>query len=103
MDVGRHDALAGGPPASLRGGGLSLDPQDLDRAIDVPLRLGQGGLAIHDPGARALAERLHIARLDILLVAHGADSWPVSAGAASAAAAPLAPPPAPLLSRSPAP
>src|SRR3954451_11434879 len=101
VEVGRHDALAGGPPAPLRGGGLSLDPEDLPRAIDVPLRLGQSGLAIHDPCARALAERLHIARLDILLVAHVTDSWPVSAGAASAAGAPLGPPSALLFVRPP--
>src|SRR6476646_5094648 len=95
VDVGRHDALGGGSPASLGGRRLPLHAKDLDRLVDVALRLPEGGLAVHDPGAGAVPELLDVRRLDLVAVGtHELGSWPASAGAASllsaAAAAALA-------------
>ena len=42
VDVGGDDTLVGAAPFALGGRGLALDPQDLDRPIDVAVGLGQG-------------------------------------------------------------
>src|SRR3954447_1895009 len=60
VDVARHHALGGGAPTALGGRGLPLDAQDLDRLVDVAARLLQGGLRVHDAGARAVAQGLHV-------------------------------------------
>src|SRR3954453_202516 len=84
VDVRRHDALGGGSPASLGGGCLALHAQDLDGFVDVTLRFREGGLAVHDPGARAVAELLDVRGLDVAAVrAHELASCFASAGAAS--------------------
>src|SRR4051812_35303772 len=70
VEVGGHDALAGGASAALRRGRLALHAQDLDRLVEVALGLGQGGLAVHDPGTCALPERLDVAGLDVRIGTH---------------------------------
>src|SRR5215211_1818165 len=84
VDVGGDDALAGDTAASLRGRGLALHPQDLDRLVEVAAGLGQGGLAVHDRGAGALAQGLDVPGADGL----GAHD-PPSAGFSGAACSEL--------------
>src|SRR5436190_3302721 len=64
VDVRGDDALAGGPAASLGSRRLALDAEDLDRLLDVAAGLGERRLAVHDPGAGALAKRLDVRRGD---------------------------------------
>ena len=47
VDVGGDDALVGAAALALGGRGLPLDAQDLDRALDVAVGLGQRRLAVH--------------------------------------------------------
>src|SRR3954451_1113944 len=60
VDVAGHHALRGGAAAALGGRCLPLHAQDLDRLVHVALRLLQGGLGVHDAGARALAQGLDV-------------------------------------------
>ena len=60
VDVGGDDPLAGPPPFPLGGRGLPLDPQDLNRPIDVPLGLRQRRFAIHHRRPSPIPQRLHI-------------------------------------------
>src|SRR4051794_11139402 len=64
VDVGLDRALGRGLLAALGGGRLALDAEDLDRLVDVAPGLGQGGLAVHHPGARAVAQGLDVGGAD---------------------------------------
>src|SRR4051812_36371780 len=60
MDVGLDGALGGLAAGELRRAAEPLDPQPLDRLVDVAGRLGQGLLAIHHPRAGAVAQGLDV-------------------------------------------
>src|SRR5680860_758392 len=60
MDVGGDGALAGAATRALGGGGLTLHPKDLDRAVNIPLGLDQSGLAVHHRRPGPLPQRLDI-------------------------------------------
>src|SRR5262249_13414610 len=62
MDVGGDDALVGAAPFALGGRGLALDPEDLDRALGVALRLGERRFAVHHRRARPVPKRFHVSR-----------------------------------------
>ena len=65
VHVAGDEPLAGGPLAALGGLGLALDPQQLDGLLHVAVGLLERGLAVHHPGARALAQLLHVLRRDL--------------------------------------
>ena len=69
VDVGGDDALFGAVALALRGRGLTLDPQELDRPVDVAVGLDQRGFAIHHRGPGAVAQRLHIGGRDAIRMA----------------------------------
>ena len=64
VDVGGDDALARCLARALRGRGLALDSQELDRLVGVAIGLLQRGLAVHHRRARALAQHLDVLRRD---------------------------------------
>src|SRR4029079_11305864 len=74
VDVGLNRALGGHPLAALGGGGLALDPENLDRLLEVALGLGEGRLAVHHPRACAVAQGLDVGGAD-RGGAHGVGSW----------------------------
>jgi len=60
VDVARHGALGRHAAAALGGLRLALHAQDLDRLVHVATGLGEGRLAVHHPGAGALAQHLTV-------------------------------------------
>src|SRR5580693_2025316 len=68
VHVRLHRALRGRALAQILDFLALLHAQDLDRLLDVSLRLRQRLLAVHHPRARALAQRLHVFCADL----HGA-------------------------------
>src|SRR3954447_16882884 len=60
VDVGLDGALAGLATGELADLVAHLDPDDLDGLVDVAGGLGQGGLAVHHPRARLVAEGLDV-------------------------------------------
>ena len=60
VDVGGDDTLVGAPTFALGGGGLPLHPQQLDRALDVPVGLDQRRFRVHHRCPGAVPERLHV-------------------------------------------
>src|SRR5581483_1812069 len=72
-DVDR--ALRGGPAGPLAGGGQALLPQPRLGLLDVALRLLEGALAVHHPGAGDLPERGDVLGGD---VRHGGNSLVLS-------------------------
>ena len=58
--VRRDDALRGAPATALRGRGLTLLAEDLDRLLLVALGLLQRVLDVDDRGAGALPQGLHV-------------------------------------------
>src|SRR5205823_12171729 len=65
VEIALNDALADLPGAALCRLRLSLHPEDLNCLLNFAAGLGERGLAVHHPRARAVAERLHIARADL--------------------------------------
>src|SRR6202035_5769820 len=65
VHIGLHGALRGGPLAGM----LDLlplpDPEDLDGLLDIPLRLGEGLLAVHHARARPVAQGLYVLGCDL--------------------------------------
>src|SRR6266581_7382831 len=97
VEFGRHQAVgrgAGGPLVHVLG---ALEPEQLDRGLQVAVRLAQRVLAVHHAGAALVAKPLHVSGGEIrhVLVSHSdtssvpaaaCPSW--SPGALSLAASP---------------
>src|SRR5205823_4300172 len=81
VDIRLHGALGGGALAEILDLLALLDAQDLDRLLDVALRLGEGALAIHHARAGPLAQGLDLLRADL----GRAHDFPASAVAATSA------------------
>jgi hypothetical protein len=64
VDVAADDAVARGAAGALRGRRESLLAEVLDRLLLVAAGLLQGGLALHHPRARLVAQGLHHACRD---------------------------------------
>src|SRR6201996_7012706 len=64
VDVGSDDALVGAAALALGGGRLALHPQQLDRAVDIAVGLGERRFAVHHRGPGAVPERLHVGGSD---------------------------------------
>ena len=62
VDVGVDDALVVVRSAALGGLGDAALAQQLDRGVDVAAGLDEGALAVHQAGARALADVLDLGR-----------------------------------------
>src|SRR5439155_15159073 len=65
VNVGLDRSLGGRALAEILDLLALPDAQDLDRLLDVALRLGERLLAIHHAGARAVAQRLDVLRRDL--------------------------------------
>src|SRR5271165_1313438 len=81
MHVRLHDALSRRSLTEILDLLPLLHAQDLDRLLDVTLRLGERLLAVHHAGARPLTQSLHVLRADL----NGAHESPTSAAASLAA------------------
>src|SRR4051794_14239165 len=60
VDVGLDRALRGGAVAALGRLGRAADAEELDGSLHVAVDLLQGRLALHHPGARAVAQGLDV-------------------------------------------
>ena len=72
--IGRHavadQAFARGAPGLLRGAREPALAQNRVRLLEVAVRLGEGGLALHHPRARLVAELLHLSAVIVAMVVH---------------------------------
>src|SRR5215211_664991 len=85
VDVALDGALAGLSVGELAELAAHLDAKDLDGLLRVPVRLFEGALGVHHPGAGLLAQGGDVLGADLLLC-HAFCSWVSGAGSVWASA-----------------